>query len=120
MLWLNASAFWFVRTLFLRLLFFDARYYSACSDFSDARNYSSCIPGLPLVAGVTVASSSVECYSVGMGSLSSAQYSDCYGFRARNCSGYTPGLLIVDGVLVGVGMPLRIVSMPINAILVEP
>ena len=119
-LWINASAFWFVRTLFLQLLFFGAKHYSACSEFAGARNYSGCILGLPLVSGVLVASSSAQCYSVGTGSLSRAQYSDCFGFRSCNFSGYTPGLLLVASVLVGVAMPLRIASMRINALLVEP
>ena len=66
-----------------------------------------------------VASSSAHCYPVGTGSLSSAQYYDCYGLQVRNCSGYTPGLLLVAGVSVGVAMPLRIASMPINALIVE-
>ena len=39
--------------------------------------------------------------------------------RPKN-SGYTPGLLLVAAVLVGVAMPLRMVSMPMNALLVEP
>ena len=106
--------------IFYSCYFFGARYYSTCSKFAGARNYSGCIPGLSLVAGVPVASSSAQCYSVGTGSLSRAQYSGCYGFRARNCSGYTSGLLKIAGVLVGVVMPLRIASMPIIALLVEP
>ena len=44
-------------------------------------------------------------------------YSVYYRFRARNCSEYTSGLLLVAGVLVGVAMPLRIASTPINALL---
>ena len=58
---------------------------------------------------------------VGTGSLLSAQYySRCYGFHARNCSGYTPGLLLVASVSVGIAMPLIIASMPINYLLVKP
>ena len=67
-----------------------------------------------------VASSSAQCYPVGTCSFPSAQYSYCYGLRARNSSGCTPGLLLVAGVLVGVAIPLRIANMPINALLVEP
>ena len=64
------------------------QYYYACSDFAGAHNYSGYTPGLPLVAGVPVASSSAQC-------------------------------VLVAGVLVGVAMPLRIASMPINPLLVE-
>ena len=72
---------------------------------------------LPVVAGSVIQRA---VYPVGTGSFSSAQYSNCYSSRAHNCSGYTPGLLLVAGVSLGVVVPLRIASIPINALLVDP